>query len=116
MAVNENKRRIPHKHRHQRKIRIRSAQPRRPSSNSRRLSNSRNERISHLPKYGERSPKGLAPIERIRKSNNRTGSQRSNSSKHSKLSNRSRSSRRQNEATKLNQLPRLNLRHNNYLI
>ena len=113
MVVNENKRRIPHKHRHQRKIRIRSAQPRRPSSNSRRLSNSRNERISHLPKYGERSPIGLTPIERIRKSNNRAGSKRSSNSINSI---RSKLSGRHNIEERLNKQQELNQRNNKYLV
>ena len=120
MSVKQEERKYhPSNQRPQRRIRIRSAQPRRLDANNRHSSNSRrqrsrngsrNERFSNLPNFEERAPMELAPLSRNRNAKKRTGSA------HSRNSNRSRRSARPENAVRLEPIPSHFLRHNNYLI
>ena len=97
----------------QKRMRIHSAQPRRPSSNSRRLNNSRQERLSNLPRLADVSPYGLSPTSAHKRHG--SGSRGSRRSKR-RDSRRSRNSRHSARPGGRPKLEAIGLRHNNYLI
>ena len=91
-----------HFNRIKKRMRILSAQPkRRPDSNSKKLDNSRNERLSNLPALGDVSPNGLAPTGHMKPSARRG----SNRSRQSNRSRNSRRSARPSSGIKLDPLP-----------
>mmetsp|Transcript_11695 Transcript_11695/g.10324 ORF Transcript_11695/g.10324 Transcript_11695/m.10324 type:complete len:117 (+) Transcript_11695:249-599(+) len=116
MSIKQEERKyLPRNNNPHKRLRIRSAQPRRPNSNNRGI-NSRNGRYSNLPHLEFPPPVGLTPINKVNNYQRRTASRGSNGSRQSRNSNRSRRSARPPAGERLDPIPAHILRHNNYLI